>query len=688
MTIKPDGTVSGEPFKSSVFQLRWSVRSILGCLVFACLVPGLVGAALLFFHKYQNGRAQMEKDTIQTARALTQAVDAQLLKAQVVAQSLASADSLAKRNFADFHRRALEVLATTKPGTNIVLTDQTGQQIVNTLVEFGRPLPRGSDTTVLRRVFETGKPVISDLFIGGVTKRHIMSIDVPVSINGKVTYVLSAGIQPDDFSAILQKQRLPSDWVAAIFNPTGTIVARTHASEQFVGQKGTAEFIQRIREMPEGTMESTTREGIPVVSAFSRSPVTDWSVGIGMPRSIFAAELTRTLWTLGASMVVLFSLGIGLAWFMGNRITRSVRSLIAPALSLGAGEAVVIPRVHIKEAAEVADAMGEAADLLKRRTTALQHSDIRFRATFEQAAVGMAHLSLDGQWLQVNDKLCAIVGYERDALLSITFQDITYPDDLNTDLAFLKQLLAGAIPSYTKDKRYIRRDGAITWVNLTVSLVRTAEGRPEYFVSVIEDIQPRKEAEAALAQAQQAYQQRLEQQVAERTEALTAANRELDRIAHQDGLTGLQNRMSVNERLRSEFLRFKRTGNVYGVLMMDIDHFKSINDTYGHEAGDHVLRQMAGVLADSLRATDFVARFGGEEFLVITPDTDIEGTRASAEKLRKAVAGQSFPAVGTVTLSIGVASAQLEDAHQDDAIRRADAALYRAKDEGRNTVRS
>lgn len=688
MTSDANPAISGSHAKPAAPRVRWSVRAMLGCLVFACLTPGLVGVLLLFFNEYQNGRTQKEKDTIQTARALTQAVDAQLLKAQVVAQSLASAGSLGKRDFADFHRRAREALTTTKPGTNFVLTDRSGQQIVNTLIPFGQPLPRHGNPEVLAQVFKTEKPVISDLFTGGVTKRPIMSVDVPVVVDGRVTYVLSIGIQPNEFAAILQRQRLPADWVAAIFDATGTIVARTHLAERFVGQKGTAVFIQRIREVPEGMLESTTREGIPVVSLFSRSLSTGWSVGIGIPQKIFAAELTATLWMLGLSMLALFALGIALAWFMGDKIASSVRSLIVPALSLGAGETVGAPRVYIKEAAEVADAMGKAANLLLQRTTALRDSEIRFRATFKQAAVGMAHVSLDGKWLQVNDKLCAIVGYEREELLRIPFQEITYPEDLETDLGFIKQLLAGTIPSYTMEKRYIRKDGALTWVNLTVSLVRTPAGEPDYFVSVIEDIEPRKETEAALAQARKAYQQHLEQQVAERTEALTIANRELDRIAHQDGLTGLQNRLSANERLRLEFLRLKRTGNAYGVLMIDLDHFKSINDTYGHEAGDHVLQQLAGVLTESLRATDFVARFGGEEFLVIMPNTNAEGSLSSAEKLRKAVAEQVFPAVGTVTLSIGVTIAEVTDANEDDAIRRADAALYRAKEAGRNTVRA
>jgi PAS domain S-box-containing protein len=142
-----------------------------------------------------------------------------------------------------------------------------------------------------------------------------------------------------------------------------------------------------------------------------------------------------------------------------------------------------------------------AADIAQ----ALHESEERFRATFEQAAVGIAHVALDGRWLLVNDKLCAITGYSRDELLARTFQDITLPNDLDADLAYIERLLAGEIETYTMEKRYIRQDGALVWVELTVSLVREASGAPKYFISVVEDISARKQAEAARRASEERY---------------------------------------------------------------------------------------------------------------------------------------------------------------------------------------
>lgn len=141
---------------------------------------------------------------------------------------------------------------------------------------------------------------------------------------------------------------------------------------------------------------------------------------------------------------------------------------------------------------------GFVQDITERKQAeqVLQDSEERFRATFEQAAVGIAQVAPDGRWLQVNRKLCDIVGYSREELLQRTFQDITYPEDLDTDLAFVRQMLTGEIQTYGMEKRYVRKDGSLIWIYLTVGLVWQSTGEPKYFISVVEDISARKQAEA------------------------------------------------------------------------------------------------------------------------------------------------------------------------------------------------
>jgi len=124
-------------------------------------------------------------------------------------------------------------------------------------------------------------------------------------------------------------------------------------------------------------------------------------------------------------------------------------------------------------------------EMVAKRTAEALEREERFRATFEQAAVGIAHVSPEGRFLRINQKFCDIVGYPEDKVLDLTFQDITHPDDLDADLEYVRQVLAREIENYSMDKRYYRKDGSIVWVNLTVSLLFDKEGNPKYFVSVI-----------------------------------------------------------------------------------------------------------------------------------------------------------------------------------------------------------
>jgi PAS domain S-box-containing protein len=127
-----------------------------------------------------------------------------------------------------------------------------------------------------------------------------------------------------------------------------------------------------------------------------------------------------------------------------------------------------------------------------------RESEERFRTTFEQAAVGIAQLHLDGRWLRVNPKLCEILGYLCGDLLSKTFKQVTHPEDVDADLAQAKRLAGGEIDGYFLDKRYVRKDGSHVWTNPRVSLARDASGEPSYFISVVEDVDERKKAELAL----------------------------------------------------------------------------------------------------------------------------------------------------------------------------------------------
>ncbi|MBL0216474.1 MAG: diguanylate cyclase [Myxococcales bacterium] len=182
----------------------------------------------------------------------------------------------------------------------------------------------------------------------------------------------------------------------------------------------------------------------------------------------------------------------------------------------------------------------------------------------------------------------------------------------------------------------------------------------------------------------------LEAKIHERTHELAEANTRLAQLAVTDGLTGLYNHRHFHERLTLEVERSQRSGLPLSLLMLDVDHFKQFNDTFGHPAGDEVLRQLARVLADTRRANDVVARYGGEEFAVILVDTPKFTAAKVAERVRERIYGHDFseaaPRASKLSTSIGVATFPDDGADAEHLVRAADTALYAAKRAGRNRV--
>ena len=183
-----------------------------------------------------------------------------------------------------------------------------------------------------------------------------------------------------------------------------------------------------------------------------------------------------------------------------------------------------------------------------------------------------------------------------------------------------------------------------------------------------------------------AAREAMEEKVRLRTLELEAANRALDLQARTDALTGLLNRRGFETQMAFAMALARRSTRPLSVIAVDVDHFKRVNDTYGHEAGDEVLRRLARTLETRLRGSDVIARLGGEEFVALLPDTDLEGARAIAQTLVTAMAQQQDPVVGTITVSAGVASMRGADDTGAAILRRSDIALYEAKGQGRNRV--
>jgi len=359
---------------------RRTIRFWLNYLVVACILPGAIVATFIIVRSYTQERASLERDTIGTARALMQAVDAELIGVRYALQVLAHSTYLVSGDLAKFYEVAQEVVRTTN-GNNIVLTDVNEQQLLNTLKPFGEPLPLHSNPDQLRHILQTGQSAISDLFIGGVTQAPIISIEVPVFANGKAVYGLAMGVLPERINEILLRQKIPSDWVAGIVDSTGTIVARTIGGDRLVGKKVSPDYMHALSEEPEGAFEGTTREGMMSLAGFSRSTISGWAVAIGIPKAGLITFLRQSLLVNVVAAVILLVTGGLLARAISIRIGRSIRALTGPAVGLGSTGAIAIPPIEIQEVYELGQSLMAAHDLIERRVAERDEAEARLIAT-------------------------------------------------------------------------------------------------------------------------------------------------------------------------------------------------------------------------------------------------------------------------------------------------------------------
>lgn len=483
---------------------------------------------------------------------------------------------------------------------------------------------------------------------------------------------------------------------------------------------------------------------------------------------------------------------------------------------------LVTREIRLRETALLAKAHVEQADL------DIAQSEALFQTVFERAGVGIAMVAPDGSWMRVNQALCEIIGFSQKELMAVTFRDITFPEDLDKDLNLLEQMVAGTIDRYQLEKRYVHKNGSTVWIHLIVTKHVDRAGQLIGFVSVVKDIQARKETEEALAR----LRQNLEKEVKEQTRELRESNAllartmalqvqaqqdlskqqaelravidnaydayvcidadgliidwnlqaestfgwsaeeaigqslddmiipEIHRKAHRagmkhylatgkssilnkrlelmamrrdgttlpvelrvkslvsdghirfsaflhdiserkhnealreqearhDALTCLLNRRGFFETLPAAMARADRANKDIALMYIDLDGFKPVNDTLGHEAGDRVLQEVTLRLLKVVRNTDTVARLGGDEFVVIleglTHGTD--DAMACANKILAAIRQpiQIEQHRVAVSASIGITLRHLASHTSPEAmVHEADKAMYHAKQSGKN----
>ena len=283
-------------------------RLTLLALVTAAPLVAVGSFALL--RTVDDQRAQIQSDVRQMVEGFLADVDREIGAIWAELEVLATSPSLQSGNFREFDQQMRAALKIR--GTAIVLHDTHGQQLLSTNRPFGEPLPSAINSEMHDRGVATGKPQISDLIMGAVLKRPILTVGVPVFRDGEVVYVLAMGLGPEILSALMQDEKLPSNWTAAILDRNGNIVGRNRDLDRYLGQPVAPMLRQKLSEAIESWIPNVTSDRIPVYSTFRRSTMTWWTVAIGLPREFVDAPLRRAQWiSFGGGAAVLALTGCG-----------------------------------------------------------------------------------------------------------------------------------------------------------------------------------------------------------------------------------------------------------------------------------------------------------------------------------------------------------------------------------------
>ena len=295
-----------------------------------------------------------------------------------------------------------------------------------------------------------------------------------------------------------------------------------------------------------------------------------------------------------------------------------------------------------------------------RMSRVIAASEDKFRSIFAQAGVGLAQLNARGHFIEVNQALSRMLGYDPEMLLGHRYVEFSHPEDLHIATRQGNLLREGRLPSATVEQRFIRGNGEPVWLRISASPMAGTDPRDARYIAVVEDVTESRRLSA-----------------------------ELDYQAEHDLLTGLINRRALERKLAELLGETRGKGGRHSLCFIDLDQFKVLNDTCGHAAGDQALREVSQLLIAQVREHDTLARLGADEFALLMEDCDLAAGEAICQKLHQALAGFRFDWEGqkfNLTASMGLVEIRETSAGVESLLRSADIATHIAKDQGRNQV--
>lgn len=578
------------------------------------------------------------------------------------------------------------------------------------------------DRPYFQRAIETRSFSVGDYQIGRVTGKPTINFGYPVlDKTGRVQTVVFAALELVQFDRVTAAVRLPPGALISVIDQSGTILARHPDPEKWIGRSApeTALIKTILDQRGEGTAEAVGMDGVPRLIAFTRlggGPGGGLFVSVGIPTEVAFAGVNRIFVRNLAALGLITATALVVAWVGGNLIIlRRLNTLARAAELLRSGD--LSARADVRGDDEIGT-MAQAFNSMAEQLTATVRAEQEATEALAERVNELAQRSRENDLLSLMGELLEACSTLEEAY-AVTGRSLgqLFPDEAGTVLVMnaSRNLLEpaaawGAHPAgqdaFTPEDCWALRRGRAHLVEDTVSglLCKHLPGTPLPSAYLCIPLLAQSEtlgvlylssppAPAALPAGLAESKQRLAVSVAERLAPALANLRLRESLRSQairDPLTGMFNRRYMEETLERELSRAQRGQYPVGVVMFDIDGLKPINDSFGHDAGDALLRELGALLRGGLRGGDIACRYGGDEFVFILPEAPLDMTQRRAEQLREAVkrlrVSHRGQIAGPVTVSGGVAGFPDHGATGAILLQAADVALYRAKDEGRDRV--
>jgi diguanylate cyclase (GGDEF)-like protein/PAS domain S-box-containing protein len=607
-------------------------------------------------------KALIDSEVRARTSELVHAIDKRIAVSIQALQTLGNSEVARRGDWSAVYQLAKQVVATNPYYASVTLVDPQDQLIFVTSVPFGQRTFKPAYPDLVREVFNTAQPNVSGPFTVPISQHHLIAVSIPLIREGRVTHVLRMILRTESISQLLVDQDLPDGWITAVADQNGTLVARSVSPETFVGQPASATFREAIKRKDAKIYKGVTLEGTPNTSLVLPAQNSQWFVAVAVPDFLIEQRYWWNVFVVSMAFLAIVSLGVlvalGLARFFADQTFA-----LEKAVGSGHPDSPLPWGLRILELQRVYQSYRDVSSREQRAQNNLEFVTTEkdeVQDLYEQAPCGYHSLDIQGRFVRINQTMLGWLGRTREQVLGQPFASLL----TDASQAFFQQMFPTFVAQghiENLEFELVRADGSTFPVIINATMLMDKEGRPVMSRSTVFDLTERKKLE-----------------------------RQLEQLSNTDVLTGLCNRRHFYELALNELERSRRQASPLVVAMLDVDHFKQVNDRHGHAMGDRVLVALGETVMAELRSIDIFARFGGEEFVILMPHTPLEAAVTVLERLREALASSRVLTDGGesigFTVSIGVGLLRPDDANIDVLMARADSALYQAKRSGRDRV--